>query len=189
MNRLRLFLISFLIFIPSLVLGDPGDTLIVFLPNSQDAPTLENFATLDARSGASPTMLLDFDATTNEYAVFKAIMPVHYADGGVNVAIHFSTGTVTSGTVAWGVAWEELTSGATGFTTINSSGTSVAGTRDQLATTTIAFSNGADMDSVSDSEVFRIYVIRLADGTQTDDGFDDDVASDASIEAIEIREQ
>ena len=171
-----------------------GDTLIVFMVNSQDAPTQNSFATLDVRSGASPTMMLDFSSATGEteYATFPAIMPKHYAGGGVDVVIYFSMGTVTSGSVVWGTDFEGMgpNSGATGFTNaINYAGVSVQGIAQDVGSVTISHSSGADMDDVSGTSLFRLMILRDPNGNQTCGACNDDAAGDAELRAIAIIEQ
>ena len=69
-----------------------GDTLLIFTPLSNEPPSV-NPATLDTRN-AHP--VLDFDAVVPEAAVFSAVMPRHYAGGGVTVYLHWAMTTATS---------------------------------------------------------------------------------------------
>ena len=159
-----------------------GDTLLVFTP-LQNEPPASNFATLDLRN-LHP--VLDFDATTSESAVFRAVMPRSYAGGGITVYIHYAMSSATSGTVDWDVALErigdqQLDIDGDSFAAVNSvDNTTVPGTAGLVDIVTIAFTDGADMDSVAVGELFRLKITR--------DAANDDAAGDAELVAIEIKE-
>lgn len=159
-----------------------GDTLCVFMPYDNEPPSA-NYATLDVRN-AHPC--LDFDATTNESAVFSAIMPQHYAGGGVTVYIHYSMSSAVADTVDWDVAFErigdqQLDIDADSFADVNSvDDTTVPGTTGLVDVVSVAFTDGADMDSVAKGELFRLKITR--------DAASDDAAGDAELHAVEIRE-
>jgi len=130
---------------------------------------------------------LDFDATTNESAVFSAVMPQHYAGTtGVTVYIHYSMSTATADTVDWDVAFErigdqQLDIDGDSFAAVNSvDDTTVPGTSGLVDVVSIAFTDGADMDSVAAGELFRLKITR--------DAASDDATGDAELHAIEIRE-
>ena len=77
-----------------------GDTLLIFTPLHNEPPAT-NPATLDTRNQHP---VLDFDATTNEDAVFSAVMPRSYAaTTGLTVYIHYAMSSATSGDVDWDV--------------------------------------------------------------------------------------
>lgn len=46
---------------------------------------------------------LDFDASTEEYAVFQTILPSNYSGGTVTAKFHWMSLTATSGDVIWGI--------------------------------------------------------------------------------------
>ena len=159
-----------------------GDTLLVFTP-LQNEPPASNFATLDLRN-LHP--VLDFDATTNESAVFRGVMPRHYGGGGVTVYLHYALTSATSLTVDWDVAWErigdqQLDIDADSFAAVNSvDNTTVPGTAGLVDIVSIVFTDGAQMDSVAVGEAFRLKVTR--------DAVSDDAAGDAELVAVEIKE-
>ena len=160
-----------------------GDTLLIFTPHSNEPPA-SDFATLDTRNQHP---VLDFkDAATNEEAVFSAVMPAIYGGSGVTVYLHYSMATATSGDVDWDVAFErigdqQLDIDADSFAAVNSvDGTVVPGTSGFVDVVTVAFTDGADMDSVAAGELFRIKVTR--------DGAADTAGGDAELHAVEIRE-
>ncbi len=159
-----------------------GDTLLTFHPFNNEPPAA-NYATLDLRN-LHP--VLDFDKTTNESAIFSAIMPRNYAGGGVTTYIHFSVDTVEVNTVDWDVSFERIGDGVLdvdgdSFAAVNSvDNTTVPGTTGLVDIVSIAFTNGADMDSVAVGELFRLKITR--------DATSDDADNDAELHAIEIQE-
>ena len=159
-----------------------GDTLAVFTPLSNEPPSA-NFATLDTRN-LHPT--LDFDATTEEKAVFTGIMPRNYAGGGVTNTIFWTGGTATGGTVVWQTAFERIGTvldiDGDSFATGNN-GTLVApSTTGSLTSTAIAHTDGAQMDSIAVGELYRIAVTREVADAQ------DSMGGDAGLMGIEIKE-
>jgi hypothetical protein len=100
--------------------------------------------------------VLDFDASTNEDAVFSAIMPRLYAGTtGITVYIHYAMSSATSGDVDWDVSFErigdqQLDIDADSFAAVNSvdnttvPGTSawIGGIREALGTLSLGLGNG-----------------------------------------------
>ncbi len=134
-----------------------GDTLLTFTPLSNEPPSA-NFATFDTRN-LHP--VLDFDATTNESAVFSAVMPRSYASGGITVYLHYAMTSAEVNTIDWDVAFErigdqQLDIDGDGFAAVNSvDNTTVPGTTGLVDIVNVTFSDGADMDSVAAGEYFR----------------------------------
>lgn len=159
-----------------------GDTLCVFTPLHNEPPS-SNPATLDTRNQHP---VLDFDATTNESAVFKGVMPRHYAGGGVTVYIHYSMSSAEADTVDWDAAFERVGDqqqdiDADGFAAVQSvDNTTVPGTAGLVDIVNIPFANGAEMDSIAVGEGFRLKITR--------DAASDDAAGDAELWAVEIKE-
>jgi len=159
-----------------------GDTLLVFTPLMNEPPT-SNFASLDTRN-LHP--VLDFDAATNETAVFTAIMPRNYAGGGITVYLHYAMSSATADTVDWDVAFErigdqQLDIDADSFAAVNSvDDTTVPETSGNVDVVNVTFDDGADMDSVAVGEAFRLSVTR--------DAASDDATGDAELVAVEIKE-
>ena len=160
-----------------------GDTLVVFTPLHNEPPA-SNFATLDIRNQHP---VLDFDATTNESAVFKGILPRHYAGTtGVTVYIHYAMSSAEANTVDWDVAFErigdqQLDIDGDSFAAVNSvDNTTVPGTTGLVDIVNVTFTDGADMDSVAVGEGFRLKITR--------DASSDDAAGDAELWAVEVKE-
>ena len=160
-----------------------GDTLIVFGPYHNEPPAA-NFATLDTRN-LRP--VLDFDATTNESAIFSGVMPQSYVGTtGVTVYLHYAMSSAEADTVDWDVAFEligdqGLDIDGDSFAAVNSvDDTEVPGTTGLVDVVSVAFTDGADMDSVAAGDEFRMIVTR--------DAASDDAAGDAELTKVEIRE-
>jgi len=160
-----------------------GDTLCILTPLHNEPPAATP-ALLDTRNSHP---VLDFDATTNWSAVFSAIMPRHYAGTtGVTVYIHYAMSSATSGDVDWDAAFERIGDqqqdlDADGFAAVQSvDNTTVPGTSGLVDIVRIAFTNGAQMDSVAVGEGFRLKVTR--------DAANDDATGDAELVFVEIRE-
>lgn len=160
-----------------------GDTLLIFRPQDNE-PTSSNYATLDLRN-VHP--VLDFDDTENESAVFSAVMPQHYAGTtGVTVYIHYAMTSAVANTVDFDVAFErigdqQLDIDSDSFAAVNSvDNTTVPGTSGNVDIVSVAFTDGADMDSIAKGEGFRIKVTR--------DATSDDATGDAELLFIEIKE-
>ena len=160
-----------------------GDTLLIFSPLNNEPPS-SNYATFDTRNQHP---VLDYDATTNESAVFTGIMPQSYAQTtGVTVYIHYAMSSAEADTVDWDAAFELIGDqdqdiDSDDFAAVNSvDDTTVPGTSGLVDIVSIAFTDGADMDSVTPGDSFRLKITR--------DAASDDAAGDAELVAVEIRE-
>lgn len=167
-----------------------GDTLAIFTPLNNEPPS-SGYATLDVRNSRS---CLDFDADTDEEAVFTGIMPQSYANT-TGVTVHLWTGSSTdqtSGTIAWELLFERVIEDSTDLDA-DSFATSAAGNRfvqtaptgaSQIAHDTKAIAKGTVLDSVVAGDMFRLKIRRDADGTSQTDS----MTGDAELFGIEIRE-
>ena len=160
-----------------------GDTLLIFTPLHNEPPAA-NAATIDLRN-LHPC--LDFDAGTNEDAVFSSVMPRNYAGTtGVTVYLHYAMSSAEADTVDWDVAFERIGDqqqdlDADSFAAVNSvDNTTVPGTTGLVDIVNVTFTDGADMDSVAVGESFRLKVTR--------DAVSDDATGDAELVKVEIKE-
>jgi len=160
-----------------------GDSLCRWHPYNNE-PTSAIYATLDNRNQRP---CLDFDVDTNESAVFSDIMPQNYAGTtGVTVYIHYAMSSAEALTVDWDAAFElvgdqDLDVDGDDFAAVNSvDDTTVPGTSGLVDIVSIAFTDGADMDSVEAGDGFRLKITR--------DAGSDDAVGDAEIFWLEIRE-
>jgi len=160
-----------------------GNTLLT-LSAMDSTPPASSYATMDVRN-AHP--VLDFDAAADESALFECVLPRLYAGGGLTVYIHWAATSATSGDVIWGVAIERIGEGqqdldADGFATANTVTATASGTSGNIDIASVAFTAGAQMDSIAVGEAFRLKLYRDADAAG------DTMAGDAEVMAIEIKE-
>lgn len=155
-----------------------GQTLVVWTPAANEPPSA-NWATFDVRNGH---LVLDFDDTTQETAIFTSVLPRNYAGGGMTVTAYAAATSATSGTLGLGFSIERIGAVqdldadsfdtetlATPVTTSGTSGIPVA--------ITVAI---ADLDSVAVGEPFRLRVRR--------DVANDTVVGDLELVSIELKE-
>lgn len=162
-----------------------GQTLCRFTPAANQPPS-SAYATPDVRNGL---LVLDFDAAADENAIFVDVLPRNYGGGGLTVYIHWMASTATTGSCRWQAAIERHLAGtddsdADSFAAAQSAGGTAVTPSGTEIVTAITFTNGAQMDSLAVGERFRLKVTRDADGTSGTD----DMAGDAELVAIEIKE-
>lgn len=152
-------------------LGSGGPWQLTFLPTDNRAPAT-NGAAFDTRNG---TDVLDFDATTQETAIFRGTLPRGYADGGLTLRLTVAMTSATSGTVGFDVAFERLNPGASiasdnWGTVTDFPLTTVPGTAGQTAALSVDIPSGSSMSGLQAGEVFRMRVRRTpATDTATGD--------------------
>jgi hypothetical protein len=160
-----------------------GDTLQIFIPHANQPPST-NYATFNTRNGH---LVLEFDTTTQETAIFAGRMPRNYAGGNIVVSIDWMAATATSGTIGWGVTFErdnaanhDLDADAWATEQLITA-TTVDATSGKVTTTSVTITAGATgTDSVAAGEAFRIRVRR--------DVANDTATGDAQLLSIEIKE-
>lgn len=161
-----------------------GNTLLIFTALHAAFPAA-SYATIDMRNYHP---CLDFDDSSDENAVFSAIMPQAYNGNGVTVYLHYAMSTATSGDVIWNVAFERIGDqqqdiDSDSFAAAQTSGAvTVPGTSGLIDVCSVAFTHGAQIDSIESGDGFRIKVTRDADNE------DDDAEGDAELLFIELRE-
>lgn len=161
-----------------------GDTLLFFHPYNNEPPYTGGRATFDVHNGHP---VLDFDDDNDEAAIFSAIWPRNYAGGGVTVTLVWAAFSATSGDVVWTAAFERIGDGQQdlsldGFATVQSATDAAPVSADLTTVSTIAFSDGAEMDSIVNGELFRLRIARDADNAA------DSMSGDAELLGVEIRE-
>lgn len=147
-------------------------------------PPSSAYATFDTRNGH---LLLEFDAGTAESAVFSGVLPRNYAGGGLTLRIAWLADTAVAGDVVWGASFErhqdetdDLDSDT--FAAERTATATAPGTTGQVQYTDIAFTDGAQIDSLAVGESFRVKIRRVA----SDAG--DTMAGDAQLLRVELRE-
>ena len=159
------------------------DTLLIFTPQMNEPPATA-FATFDTRNSH---LVLDFDGATDEEAVFKAVMPAHYAGGGLTVKVHVAFTSATSGTANIECHLERITGldiDADSFAAMQDVGVTANGTSGIEVVGSITFTSGAAMDSIVTGDLFRLKIRRDADGTNGTD----DITTDMELLGIEVTE-
>lgn len=162
-----------------------GDTLLIYGPLNNEPPSA-SFATFDVRNGHP---VLDFDGSADEEAVFSGVLPMNYGASGIDVNIFWAATSATSGSVRWQAAIERINASsldvdADSFASFQSNGGTAPGTSGQVIKTTVAITDGAQMDSLAAGELFRLKIRRDADGTSGTD----DVTTDVELLGVEIQE-
>ena len=141
----------------------------------QAMPPSANAATIDYRAGGSTPaeqfQVWDFDDTAAEYMDFKCRL-LGYGGGGLTFNIAWSSEDQTSGACQWEIAIRRIASDAEDIDTshsyvFNTVSDTTASATGELIYSTIAFTDGADMDSWADGEMAIVRVRRNPDGTDT----------------------
>lgn len=159
-------------------LGGGTKTYATFTATDNQPPA-SNYATLDTRNSIA---VLDFDAATDENAVFVGIMPEGASLGsGLIVRLHWMATSATSGNVRWGVQFERSNTDldSDSFAAVVEANGAANGTSGILTTTAITVT---DFDGITAGDVFRLKVFRNAD-----DATNDTMTGDAELVAVEVR--
>lgn len=160
-----------------------GNTLVTITPAANEPPTA-SVATLDSRNSHP---CLDFDASSDESAVFTGLLPRSYAGGGLTVTLAWAATSATTGNVVWNAQIERLEDEGTdsdsdSFASAQTATGTTAGTSGSLQYTSITFTSGAQMDSLAAGEMFRLKITRDADNGS------DTMTGDAELFGVEIKE-
>ena len=169
-----------------------GDTLVSWRALDAELPDgdFATFGTLLAVAGglADPVWpFLLFDDSVNRKAYFGAVLPAHYAGGGLNVEVVWMS-PATSGNVRWIVSFLRVEDNVRNLSNVffgNESQISATtnGTAHVVDYDTIPVSDGADFDNIVAGEYFWMEMFR--DG---DSGLDT-MTNEARLLAIIISEQ
>ena len=147
-----------------------GDLLAVLTPHSNEPPSA-SFATLDTRAGY---LVLDFDDTADESAIFRFAVPNNYSGGGFTVKVLWMATSATSGTISLDVAFMSVTDDADdldtkAFAAANNANPTTASASGEVDYISVTFTDGADSDSITAGEMAFIKITRDADGTTSTD--------------------
>lgn len=158
---------------------------LIFTP-AHNTPPASAYATLDTRNAR---LVLDFDGSTDEEAVFTGVLPASYAGGGLTIDVFVALTTATSGSVRFQAAIERIEASALdidsdSFAAFQSAGGTAPGTNGQVIVVSIALTDGAQMDSLAAGEAFRLKIRRDADGTSGTD----DITTDAEVLRVVLKE-
>lgn len=157
----------------------------------QNTPPGANYATLDTRPGASTPAenvpVYDFDAATAEYMDFYGQMLSNYAGGGITIQIKWSATTAISGNCIWGAAFRRVADDAEDVDVAqtydyNYLTTTPANVSGEVKYSTITFTNGVDMDSVTAGDMFILRIVRDAANAS------DTMTGDAELHYVVVTE-
>ena len=142
-------------------------------------PPASNFATLDTRNSVA---VLDFDAATDESAVFVGVVPEGATlTSGIVVRLSWSATSATSDDCVWGAQFAKLTGNDLDgivFDTAVTATTTTSGTSGVVNTTSITVTT---IDSLVAGNCFALKIYRDADAGG------DTMTGDAELVAVEIR--
>lgn len=151
--------------------------IAVFTPLDNQPPA-SNFATLDTRNSVA---VLDFDAGTDEFAVFVGEIPAGVdLSSGIQVVISWAATSATSGDCVWSAEFEKTTGqdiDSDSFDTATTATTTTSGTSGVVNTTTITCTA---IDSLTNGDVFRVRISRDANAGG------DTMTGDAELVAVEL---
>jgi hypothetical protein len=159
--------------------GSGGTKTYAVFTAEHNQPPATAFATLDTRNSIA---VLDFDAATDESAVFVGVIPEGASLGsGLKVFIHWMASTATSGNCRWGVQFEKSGTDldSDSFDTATEAHSAANGTSGIETVTEIT---ATAIDSLAAGNRFRLKVFRNAD-----DATNDTMTGDAELVAVEIR--
>ena len=159
--------------------GSGGTKTYAVFTAEHNQPPATAFATLDTRNSIA---VLDFDAATDESAVFVGVIPEGASLGsGLKVFIHWMASTATSGNCRWGVQFEKSGTDldTDSFDTATEAHSAANGTSGIETVTEIT---ATAIDSLAAGNRFRLKVFRNAD-----DATNDTMTGDAELIAVEIR--
>lgn len=158
-----------------------GNTLCVFTATA-GVPPSSNYATLDTRNSQP---VLEFDAATDESIVFEGILPSNYSGGGITCVLQWAGDTATTGDVMWTTEFERRATDMDSdsfATVVAGAAASCNGTSGIPTYTSIAHTDGAQIDSLAVGEGFRFRVTRDANHAS------DTMAGDAVLIAVLLKE-
>lgn len=161
-----------------------GDTLFTFDAIAGKPPSA-TFAVLTRRNNH---FVYQFDATTSWMLDFESTLSRRYSGGGITITIEWMAATAVTNATVWSAQWERHDASSTDLdsdsfaTAVNASAATAPGTSGQVLYTTIAFTNGAQLDNLAVGEHFRLRILRLpADAGDT-------MAGNAQLLGVEGKE-
>jgi hypothetical protein len=133
-------------------------------------PPAANAAEIKIRAGGSTPAervpIFSFDAATIEYMDFYCYL-TGYAGGGLTITTPWSAASATTGVTRWGAAIRRVQDDAEDIDTsqtydYNDVDDTTANVSGEISYPTLTFTDGADMDSVANNEMFILRIRRNA---------------------------
>ena len=153
-------------------------------------PPAASYATPDIRAGGSTPAenvpVWDFDAASDEYLDFYCVLN-GYDGGGLTVSLKTMASSATSGNAIMAAAIRRVADDAEdvdgshsyAFNTVTIAAPSASG---EASYDDVTFTDGADMDSLADGELFILRILRDADDVG------DTMAGDLELVGLTIKE-
>lgn len=157
-----------------------GDTLLSFDPLSNRPPATA-FATVDLRG---EFVVLDFDDSTNEQAVFHASVPSHYSGGDLCADLAWTSSSATSGNSKLRLELTRLGSGINldALPTPDGSVDLVVPAPSTSGDLVVSLSGPITVSGLTPGESLRVLVTRLATDAS------DTMTGDLELVSFELRE-
>jgi len=152
-------------------------TLAVFTPLDNNPPATD-FATLDTVNSIA---VLDFDAATDESAVFVKFIPENASlASGIRTDLRWMATSATGGNAIWGVQFEKVSGSALtdSFDTATLATGSTAANSGSVNITTIT---ATTIDGLVAGDLFKLRVFRSGSAAA------DTMTGDAELVAVEVR--
>ena len=161
-----------------------GDTMLIWDATAGKPGGFSTGNAPDSVRNGVPIKVFADSADTS--CIFYGVLPRRYGGGGLTVKLHAFGAAASATTVRWGAAIERGTTDidADSFAADKTNGMTLSGTSGISTNVDIAFTAGAQMDSLAAAEPFRLKVRRDGNGlTGTDDH-----TADAQLWLVELRE-
>ena len=160
-----------------------GDTIYTFMAYSNEPPSA-SYATLDTRNQRP---VLDHADSGSETSVFGAILPRHYGGGGITAYHHIAFSSATAGSAVVQGAFERvgaelLDLDEDNFAAAVTANVDVPLTAGSVFVSPIAFTDGAQIDSLAVGEYFRYKFTRQGESVT------DTASGDMELIGIELKE-
>ena len=126
-------------------------------------PPASNPALPDQRN---TRLILTFDDSVNQEAIFEKLFSDDYNGGGVDCIIGYSMATDEAGDIDWDIkleriAVDDLDTDTDGWSATNSADTNtIPPTAGDIREVTIAFTDGTDMNDIAAGDYFRLSLVR-----------------------------
>lgn len=159
--------------------GSGGTKTLAVFSARDNQPPASAFATFDTRNSV---LVLEFDASTQESAVFVGVIPEGATlTNGLTANLWWMGDTATSGNVRWGVSFEKVgtDNDADSFDTVTQAHSTASGTSGIETVTSIT---ATAIDGLAAGDRFRLRVTRIAD-----DATNDTMTGDAQLVAVELQ--
>ena len=153
-------------------------------------PPAANGAAVSVRAGGSTpgerVPIYSFDAATIEYIDFYGYL-TGYAGGGLTLTTPWSAASATTNATRWGAAFRRNQDDAEDIDTsqtydYNDVDDTTASASGEISLPTITFTDGADMDSLANNEMFILRIRRNASHAN------DNMTGDAELWTVIIKE-